>query len=378
MRARPRCSRASCRRRRGSIPPRVTRRRRNGAPTCCAACASSVTSTRTTWRAAMDKPVSRELHGPRGAGRRALCRRDGAPRALREVRRAHLLRRLPGGHDDRRPPAARRRRGAAQRRARVRPPARLARPRGAHRARGRGRRCARARARGVPRRRRPAAGGGRRRRRRKRDRGRAHRPPLPPADGRHALGTQGRRPGAEVAARGGRRRRRGLRAADLGERGPARAEAGCTGRDRRARSARRRDHRDVRRLRLPGLQVQSRAAGAPAARLLVQAVHLFGRARGRVHAGLGRARRAGGLRGARARGRHRRAPGRRRGRGAGRGRLAPGQRLGPLLRPDPAARCAGAIAQPGDDPGHAPDRRRLCARLRDSASACRRSTSRRT
>ena len=70
---------------------------------------------------------------PARAGGRALCRRDGADRAVREVRRAHLLGRLPGRDDDRQPPAARRGRGASERRARVRPPPRLAR---AGRARG--------------------------------------------------------------------------------------------------------------------------------------------------------------------------------------------------------------------------------------------------
>ena len=79
------------------------------------------------WQAAMDKPVIARPARPARADRRALRRRDGAPGALREIRRPHLFRGLPGRHDRGQPPAARRGRGAAQRRARVRPPPRLAR-----------------------------------------------------------------------------------------------------------------------------------------------------------------------------------------------------------------------------------------------------------
>ena len=175
------------------------------------------------------------------------------------------------------------------------------------------------RARALSGRRRAAARGGRRGRPRGRNRRRAQPQALPPADGGHALGavrarSRMRRHRADETPRSRRGRRRRVRPADRRRGGAARAVAGGPGRVRRARSARRRDRRDVGRLRLPGLQVQPRDPGAQAAGFVVQALHLFRRARGRIHARVDPAGRAGRLRKARQRGRH-----------GGRGGLAAGQ-----------------------------------------------------
>ena len=136
----------------------------------------------------------------------------------------------------------------------------------------------------------------------------AQRPALSPRDGRHPLGAD-RGCHAEVAAGRHEDRRRGLRPADGRGRGAARAAARCPGRYRRAGPARRLGGRALGRLRLQRLQVQPRRAGAPPAGILVQALHLFRRARGGPHARHRHARRARRLRGAGRGGRHRPDPG---------------------------------------------------------------------
>ena len=103
---------------------------------------------------------------------------------------------------------------------------------------------------------------------------------------------------AEVAARRHEDRRRRLRAAFGRRRSAARADSRGAGRDHRARPARRVHRRAVGRIRLCRLEVQPGHAGAPPARFLVQALHLFGGAGGRAHARHGGARRAGRLRSA--------------------------------------------------------------------------------
>ena len=75
--------------------------------------------------------------------------------------------------------------------------------------------------------------------------------------------------------------------------GLARAVAARGRRARRHRQPHRPDSRDGRRLQLRSQQVQSRDAGAPAGRLAVQAVRLYGGDRSRLHADLGHRGRAG-------------------------------------------------------------------------------------
>ena len=109
-------------------------------------------------------------------------------------------------------------------------------------------------------------------------------------------------------------------------RGAARADPRRAGRLRRARPARRLHRRALGRLRLRRLEVQPRDAGAPPAGLVVQALHLLRRARGRAHARDGHPRCAGRLR------------------GAGRGRSASARTPAPMPRsraPSPSRRTGG-------------------------------------
>ena len=98
---------------------------------------------------------------------------------------------------------------------------------------------------------------------------------------------------ADDGRRSSRARRRRALPAHCGRRMAARAASRSAGCVRLGRSVRRRDRRVERRLRFLPEQLQPRHAGAAAAGLLVQAVRVLGRARERLHAGDGRARRAG-------------------------------------------------------------------------------------
>ena len=240
--------------------------------------------------AALEAPIESPHARARDRARCTLRRRDGARGHVATLRRGRVARRLSRLHDHRQPAAGRGRRGDAAGDPRVRPPSRLS-------------RAARDPRRGTTRR----TDAGRR--------GAAPHPrrgPLVSAvvrvherDGRRRAA--GDRPTVDVrcsttcSGRGGlagrsprsRAQERGRRA----DRGPGRlyraarrgrlASGATAGRRRRAgcaRSERRLDRRAHRWLRFLGQQVQPGAAGAPAARLGVQAVPVLGGARERLHA----------------------------------------------------------------------------------------------
>ncbi len=111
---------------------------------------------------------------------------------------------------------------------------------------------------------------------------------------------------------------------------PGPGSTGCRCIDR---PVRRRDQRVDRWIRFHDQQVQSRAAGLPAAGLLVQAIHLFGRSGVRQHASYGGSRCACRDQLVRTR-----------------SGLAPDQLQRPLLRPNAYARGAEAFDEPGVGP----------------------------